>query len=53
MGIRFYYGIDDDGSKNLIGVGAGSDENDMTAGVILEKFLQCPPRCSSKNTLNS
>ncbi len=53
MGIRFYYGIGDDGKKNLIAVGAGSDENDMTTGVILEKFLQCPPRCPEKNSLNS
>lgn len=53
MGIRFYYGIGDDGKKNIIAVGAGSDENDMTAGVILEKFYPCPPSCSSKNSLNS
>jgi hypothetical protein len=53
MGIRFYYGIGEDGKKNLIAVGAGSDENDMVDGVILEKFLPCPPRCSGKNTLNS
>ena len=53
MGIRFYYGIGDDGKKNLIAVGAESDENDMTAGIILEKFLPCPPMCSGKNELNS
>jgi hypothetical protein len=53
VGIRFYYGIGDDGKKNLIAVGAGSDENDMTSGVILERFLPCPPRCSSRNALNS
>ena len=53
MGIRFYYGIGDDGKKNLIAVVAGSDENDMVDGVILERFLICPPRCSSRNSLNS
>ncbi len=53
VGIRFYYGIGDDGVKNLIAVGAGSDENDMTAGVVLERMILCPPRCGSKNSLNS
>jgi hypothetical protein len=53
MGVRLYYGIGDDGKKNLIAVGAGSDENDMTEGVILEKFFPCPPICSGKNSLNS
>jgi hypothetical protein len=53
VGIRFYYGIGDDGKKNLIAVGAGSDENDMVDGVILERLFPCPPRCSQRNTLNS
>ena len=53
MGIRFYYGIGDDGKKNLIAVGATSDENDMVDGVIVEKVVPCPPRCPGKNPLNS
>ena len=53
MGIRLYYGIGDDGLKNIVAVGAGADENDMTSGIILEKFLPCPPRCSGRNSLNS
>jgi hypothetical protein len=53
MGVRVYYGIGDDGKKNLIFVGAGSDENDMTSGVILEYAFPCPTRCSAKNELNS
>ncbi len=53
MGIRFYYGIGDDGKKNLIAVGAGSDENDMADGIILEFAFPCPPMCSGKNALNS
>jgi hypothetical protein len=53
MGIRFYYGIGDDGKKNLIAVGAGSDENDMVDGVILDQFFVCPKMCSTKNPLNS
>ncbi len=54
MGIRFYYGISDEGEKNLIGVGAASDEDDMVDGVIIEKFFFCPPYCPrKKNKLNS
>ncbi len=53
MGIRLYYGIGDDGKKNIVAVGAAADENDMTEGVILERFLPCPPRCSGRNPLNS
>ena len=53
MGIRLYYGIGDDGKKNLIAVGAGSDENDMVDGVILERMVLCPPRCGGRNSLNS
>jgi hypothetical protein len=53
MGIRFYYGIGHDGTKNLIAVGAESNENDMTEGIILEEFFRCPPKCSDKNSLNS
>jgi hypothetical protein len=53
MGIRFYYGVGDDGLKNLIAVGVEGNENDMTEGVILEQFIRCPPKCSTKNGLNS
>lgn len=53
MGIRFYYGIGDDGKKNLIAVGATSDQNDMVNGIILEFAFPCKSFCSSQNSLNS
>lgn len=53
MGVRIYYGIGDDGKKNLILVGAEADENDMVDGIILDKFSPCPPLCPSRNPLNS
>jgi hypothetical protein len=53
MGVRVYYGIGDDGKKNLIFVGATADENDMIDGIIVEKVVPCPPRCPGKNSLNS
>lgn len=52
VGIRIYYGIDENRKKNLILVGVRTDENDMVDGVILEKAYPCPPRCSSLNDLN-
>ena len=37
-GIRIYYGIGDDGLKNMILVGATADEDDMIEGIIVEKI---------------
>lgn len=53
VGARIYYGIGDDGKKNLILVGAEANENDMVDGLIMDKFSPCPPLCSSRNPLNS
>jgi hypothetical protein len=53
MGVRFYYGINDEGLKNLVAVGADAAENDLEKGIIIEKMNPCPPFCSTKNGLNS
>ena len=53
VGARIYYGIGDDGKKNLILVGAEANENDMVDGIIIERLFPCPPLCSGKNSLNS
>ena len=53
VGIRFYYGIGDDGIKNIVAVGASSDQNDMVNGIILEEAFACKPYCSKVNLLNS
>ena len=52
-GIRIYYGLNDDGEKVLILVGADKDEDDMTSGVVLDHSFRCPPTCSTSNVLNS
>jgi|SRR3989338_9887235 len=52
MGIRIYYGIDSDGLKQLVLVGANASENDMT-GLVADVSMPCPSRCSSPNKLNS
>jgi hypothetical protein len=53
VGIRFYYAIDENGSKNLVCVGVDQNENDLTEGLIADRFNSCPPKCSKRNPLNS
>lgn len=52
MGIRIYYGKDNDGGKTLILVGADSDENDML-DLIADFGTVCPNICGTSNDLNS
>lgn len=52
-GIRIYYGLEADGTKNLVLVGANAAMDDMENGVILEKSVVCPPMCGTKSKLNS
>ncbi len=53
VGIRIYYGIDENGKKNLILVGAKANEDDMTSGLILDRSISCPAFCGNSNGLNS
>ncbi len=52
MGIRFYYGLDEDGNNQLVMVGADSDENDIT-DLVADLSHPCPDTCSFPNSLNS
>jgi len=52
MGIRIYFGQDEDGNKQLVLVGADSDENDML-DLVADTSVPCPNLCSSPNALNS
>lgn len=52
MGIRMYYGLDEDGNKQLVIVGADSDENDML-DLVADFSVPCPSACSTPNALNS
>jgi hypothetical protein len=52
MGIRIYYGIDDDGNKELVLVGADQAECDMT-DLVADLSVPCPNRCGKTNYLNS
>jgi hypothetical protein len=53
VGIRFYYAVDENGSKNLVCVGVDQNENDLIDGLIADRFNSCPPKCSKRNPLNS
>jgi len=52
MGIRMYYGLDEDGNKELVLVGADANENDMTA-LVADLSMPCPGVCGNANVLNS
>ena len=52
MGIRVYYGVDDDGNKELVWVGADEETNDMT-GLVADICVPCPNVCGESNDLNS
>ena len=50
-GIRIYHGLESDGSKNLVLVGADKDGVDMTSGIIVEKGIKCPVTCDNTSAL--
>lgn len=51
MGIRMYYGIAENGDKELVLVGADQDENDLL-NLVADISMPCPKACSSANPLN-
>lgn len=51
MGIRAYYGIDENGDKELVLVGADSHGNDLT-NLVADLSMPCPRACSASNPLN-
>ena len=55
VGVRYYYGIDENEEKVLVLVGTDADENDLVANtnVAIEYSLPCPSQCGENNVLNS
>ena len=53
VALRIYYGRQADGKPALVLTGVDKADSDITAGVILEQHLPCPPYCGDGNTLNS
>jgi hypothetical protein len=52
MGLRIYYGLDSNGDKQLVIVGADSNEDDIL-DIIVDHCEPCPTNCSNSNALNS
>jgi hypothetical protein len=53
VGIRIYYGLDDQDAKHLIITGVTEDREDLYNGLLAERSKPCPDSCSSANPLNS
>lgn len=51
VGVRMYYGKHQDGSPALVIIGVDSKGNDMTAGIILQKSIPCPPESPENSVL--
>lgn len=52
MGIRMYYGINENGERELVLVGADQNENDLL-DLVADLSCPCPKACASSNLLNS
>ena len=53
VGLRYYYGLDDEGIPHIILIGVSADGNDMIDGLLAERAAACPPHCPEFNDLNS
>lgn len=53
VGIRIYYGREEDGTPRFILVGVKENEDDIVEGEIAQASAPCPPNCGSTNELNS
>ncbi|MFQ6113898.1 MAG: hypothetical protein ACE5NG_07385, partial [bacterium] len=51
VGIRYYYGLKDNGKPTLILVGVDQEGNDMTHGLLAQRPFMCPPYCGEANEL--
>ena len=53
VGIRCYFAAFDDGSPTIVIVGVNRHGNDIWNGSLSEEWIPCPPKCPTKNALNS
>lgn len=53
VGLRVYYGLTDDGEKQLVFCGVDEDGNDLYEGLLAERSFLCPTACSASNPLNT
>jgi hypothetical protein len=53
VGIRYYYGTNENGNPELVIVGVKASEDDLYDGEVMERAILCPPVCAGRNPLNS
>jgi hypothetical protein len=53
VGMRVYYGLDENGAKQLIITGVDENGNDLFNGLLAERSVKCPLHCGAANPLNS
>jgi hypothetical protein len=53
IGMRYYYGLDENKQKVLILTAVDENGNDLCNDTLLELSLLCPDVCSTNNPLNS
>lgn len=53
VGVRLYYGLKSDGSKELVATGVDGNGDDQYQGILLDRTIKCPQECSAANPLNS
>ncbi len=51
VGVRIYFGEDEEGKLQLVIVGVNSEEKDLDEGYVLERFWPCPPYCNKESKL--
>ena len=53
VALRIYYGRDEAGAPALVLVGVDANDQELTAGVLLDFGFPCPPFCTDDSVLNS
>ncbi|MDH7515476.1 MAG: hypothetical protein QHI48_06365 [Bacteroidota bacterium] len=53
VGVRYYYGQENDDRPVLVLVGVDATGRDLVEGFLLERSIPCPPFCGFFNELNS
>ena len=53
VGVRMYFGLNEDGTPSLILVGVDVFGNDLDDGELVERGFPCPPFCPTDSALDS
>ncbi len=53
IGIRFYFGVNEEERQTLVLVGTDTNGDDLVEGKIVDRGYPCPTICGNRNALNS